>query len=546
MRGLMSEQRLLVSMLIRHAARFHGDVEIVSRLVDGTIHRYGYADAERRARRLAKALLRLGIEPGDRVGTLAWNTYRHFELYYAISGIGAVCHTINPRLFDEQIVYIVNHAADRLLFVETSFIPLVERLKPQLPADCRIVLLEPADTALPIAATYDELVDGESEDGFDWPELDEWSASALCYTSGTTGRPKGALYSHRSTLLHAFGASLPDAIPLSSRDVVCPIVPMFHVCGWSVPYVAAMNGAKLVLPGSRLDGASLCELFNQEEVTIGLGVPTVWLGFEAHARETGAACPSLKRILSGGSAVPPSLIEAFDCRGITITQGWGMTEMSPLGTTAVPKAKHAELDDAALLAIRAKAGRPVFGVDMKIVDQRGQELPHDGKAMGELLVRGPWIIDGYFNDAEATAAAVEPDGWFHTGDIATIDADGYLTLTDRSKDVIKSGGEWISSIDLENAAMAHADVAEAAAIAIPHPRWGERPLLIVTAKPGCRPRKEALIALLGERFPRWMLPDDVLVVDELPHTATGKVMKTRLRELYGKPGAGAVPQDAAE
>ena len=360
MRGLMSEQRLLVSMLIRHAARFHADVEIVSRLVDGAIHRYAYADAERRARRLAKALLRLGIAPGDRVGTLAWNTYRHFELYYGISGIGAVCHTINPRLFDQQIVYIVNHAADRLLFVETSFVPLVERLHSQLPRDCRIILLEPAETSLPVAGIYDDLVDAESEDGFDWPDFDEWNASALCYTSGTTGRPKGALYSHRSTLLHAFGASLPDAIPLSSRDVVCPIVPMFHVCGWSVPYVAAMNGAKLVLPGSRLDGESLCELFNREGVTIGLGVPTVWLGFEAHVSRTGAACPSLTRVLSGGSAVPPSLIEAFDRRGITITQGWGMTEMSPLGTTAVPKAKHQGLDDKALLAIRAKAGRPAF------------------------------------------------------------------------------------------------------------------------------------------------------------------------------------------
>src|SRR5712691_3229887 len=537
MRGLMSEQPLMVSTLIEHAARFHGDVEIVSRLVDGAIHCYTYAEAERRSRRLARALLRFGIAPGDRVGTLAWNTYRHFELYYGVSGIGAVCHTINPRLFDEQIVYIVNHAQDRLLFIDTSFIPLVERLRPQLRAECRFVLLEPAETTLPVLATYDEMVDAEDETDFVWPELAEWSASALCYTSGTTGRPKGVLYSHRSTLLHAFGASLPDAIPLSSRDTVCPIVPLFHVCGWSVPYVAAMNGAKLVLPGSRLDGASLCELFNAEGVTISLGVPTVWLGFEAHAAATGATCPSLKRVLSGGAAVPPSLIEALDRRGITVTQGWGMTEMSPLGTTAVPKGKHVNLDAAAQMAIRAKAGRPVFGVDMKLVDDDGRELPHDGKTVGELLVRGPWIVSGYFADQEATEAAVEPDGWFHTGDIATIDPDGFLTLTDRSKDVIKSGGEWISSIELENAAMAHGDVGEAAAIAIPHPRWGERPLLIVTPRPGIpaagRPEKAALIAFLGERFPRWMLPDDVVVVDELPHTATGKVLKTRLRELYG-------------
>jgi acyl-CoA synthetase (AMP-forming)/AMP-acid ligase II len=536
MRGLMSEQPLLVSTLIQHAARFHGDVEIVSRMVDGTVHRYSYAEAERRSRRLARALLRLGIAPGDRVGTLAWNNYRHFELYYGVSGIGAVCHTINPRLFDEQITYIANHAQDRLLFIETSFIPLIERLRPALPADCRFVLLEPAETSLPVLATYDELVAAESEAGFVWPEFDEWSASALCYTSGTTGKPKGVLYSHRSTVLHAYGASLPDAIPVSSRDTVCPVVPMFHACAWSVPYVAAMNGAKLVLPGSRLDGASLYELFEAEGVTMSLGVPTVWLGFEAHLAATGARCSTLRRVLSGGAAVPPSLIEAFDRRGIVVTQGWGMTEMSPLGTAAVPKGKHAGLDGAAQLAVRSKQGRPVFGVEMKIVGDDGSELPHDGKAVGELLVRGPWIVNGYFEDAEATAAAVEPDGWFHTGDVATIDPDGFLQLTDRRKDIIKSGGEWISSIELENAVMAHADVGEAAAIAIPHPRWGERPLLIVTPRPGMptgrRPQRDALIAFLGERFPRWMLPDDVVIVDELPHTATGKVMKTRLRELY--------------
>jgi fatty-acyl-CoA synthase len=536
MLGLMSEQPLMVATLIQHAARFHGDVEIVSRMVDGTVHRYSYADAERRSRRLARALLRLGIAPGDRVGTLAWNNYRHFELYYGVSGIGAVCHTINPRLFDEQIVYIVNHARDRVLFIETSFIPLIERLAPQLPADCRFVLLEPAETTLPAIATYDELVAAESEEGFAWPQFDEWSASALCYTSGTTGKPKGVLYSHRSTVLHAYGASLPDAIPVSSRDTVCPVVPMFHACAWSVPYVAAMNGAKLVLPGPRLDGPSLYELFEAEGVTMSLGVPTVWLGFEAHLAATGARCSTLQRVLSGGAAVPPSLIEAFDRRGIAVTQGWGMTEMSPLGTTAVLKGKHAGLDGPARLAVRSKQGRPVFGVEMKIIGDDGGELPHDGEAAGELLVRGPWIISGYFEDAEATAAALEPDGWFHTGDVAAIDPDGFVQLTDRRKDIIKSGGEWISSIEIENAVMAHGDVGEAAAIAIPHPKWGERPLLVVTPRLGMptgqRPEKEALIAFLGERFPRWMLPDDVVVVDELPHTATGKVMKTRLREFY--------------
>ncbi len=534
MRGLMSERPLLVSSLIEHAARYHFDIEIVSRLVDGAIHRYSYAEAARRSKQLAHALLRLGIEPGDRVGTLAWNTHRHFELYYGVSGIGAVCHTINPRLFDDQITYIVNHARDRLLFVETSFIPLIERLRPQLPQDCRIVLLEDAPANFAVLAVYDALIADESDE-LAWPEFDERTASALCYTSGTTGNPKGVLYSHRSTVLHAYGASLPDAIPVSAGEVVCPVVPMFHACAWSVPYTAPMNGVKLVLPGRHLDGASLYELFETEGVTMSLGVPTVWLGFEAHLAATDARCSTLRRILSGGSAVPPSLIAAFERRGIAVTQGWGMTEMSPLGTTAVLKAKHARLGDEAKMAIRAKQGRPVFGVEMKIVDDAGRELPHDGKSMGELLVRGPWIVSGYFENEEATAAAVEADGWFHTGDVATIDPDGYVQLTDRRKDIIKSGGEWISSIEIENAVMAHEAVAEAACIAIPHPRWGERPLLIVTPRPEKRPERDGLIAFLGERFPRWMLPDDVIVLDELPHTATGKVMKIRLRELYAHP-----------
>ena len=532
MRGLMSEQPLLISRLIQHAARFHGDVEIVSRTVEGATHRYTYADAEFRARQLAKALLRLGVEPGDRIGTLAWNTHRHFELYYAISGIGAVCHTINPRLFDEQIVYIVNHARDRLLFVDTTFMPLIERLRPQLPDDCRLVLLGDAEARFPVLARHDELVAAESAE-FEWPEFDERTAAALCYTSGTTGKPKGALYSHRSTVLHAWALASPDATAMSARDAVCPVVPMFHACAWGVPYSAAMSGAKLVLPGPRLDGAGLYELFEAEGVTLSLGVPTIWLGFEAYLSTNDLRCTSLNRILSGGSAVPPALVDAFENRhGITVVQGWGMTEMSPLGSAAVPKAKHRDAGGETLMAIKGKAGRPVFGVEMKIVDDQGRALPHDGKAVGELLVRGPWVISGYFEDAEATAAAVEADGWFHTGDVAAIDPDGFMRIADRSKDIIKSGGEWISSIDVENAAMAHEHVAEAAVIAIPHPRWGERPLLIVTPRPDCRPECEALIAFLGERFPRWMLPEDVVVIEELPHTATGKVMKTRLRELY--------------
>ncbi|MGC2200873.1 MAG: long-chain-fatty-acid--CoA ligase [Stellaceae bacterium] len=534
MHGLMSERPLLISSILKHAALYHPDTEVVSRTVEGPIHRYAYADAELRSRQLARALLRLRIRPGDRVGTLAWNTFRHFELYYAISGIGAVCHTINPRLFDDQIVYIVNHAADRLLFADTSFVPLLERLAPRLPKECRIVLMSgegAGASSLSTLPCYERLIEAEHDD-FEWPEFDERTAAALCYTSGTTGKPKGALYSHRSTVLHAFGISLPDAVPLSAIDTVCPVVPLFHACGWGTAYTAPMNGAKLVLPGPRLDGQSLYELFEAEGVTKSLGVPTVWLSFEAYLTATGARCSTLRWILSGGSAVPPSLIEALEGRGIQVRQGWGMTEMSPLGTTAALKAKHLVPDPEANLKVKSKQGRPVFGVEMKVVDDAGREQPHDGKSLGELLVRGPWIVSGYFEDDEATAAAVTKDGWFRTGDVATIDADGYMQIMDRRKDVIKSGGEWISSIDLENAAVGHPDIAEAAVIAVPHPRWGERPLLIVAPSPRCRPQRDALLEFLAQRFPRWMLPDDVVVLDELPHTATGKLMKTRLREIF--------------
>ena len=535
MQGLMSERPLLISTIIKHAALYHRDTEIVTRTVEGPLHRYTYGEAEHRSKRLARVLLKVGVKPGDRVGTLAWNTFRHFELYYAISGIGAICHTINPRLFDEQIVYIVNHAADRLLFVDTSFVPLIERLAPHLPTECRIVWMteegaEPA-TGFPRLGFYEALIGAEDED-FEWPEFDERTASSLCYTSGTTGNPKGVLYSHRSTVLHALGISLPDAISISAADTVCPVVPMFHVNAWAIPYAAPMQGAKLVLPGPRLDGQSLYQLFEAERVTLSLGVPTVWLSFEAYLATTGARCSTLCRILSGGSAVPPSMVEAFAGHGIDVRQGWGMTEMSPVGTIAALKAKHLCLDRAAQTLVKEKQGRPVFGVEMKVVDDAGQPQPHDGRSMGELLVRGPWIVSGYYEDAEASAAAMGEDGWFRTGDVATIDADGYMQIMDRRKDVIKSGGEWISSIDLENAAIAHPDVAEAAVVAVPHPRWAERPLLVVTPLPDCRPQRDDLLAFLAERFPRWMLPDDVVVLDELPHTATGKIMKIRLRETF--------------
>jgi 3-(methylthio)propionyl---CoA ligase len=429
----------------------------------------------------------------------------------------------------------MNHAADRLLFVDTSFLPAVERLMPRLPAGCRIVVLADAGAApesgAAALAAYEELL-GAEDDRLDWPEFDERTAAALCYTSGTTGHPKGALYSHRSTVLHAFAISLPDAISISAADVVCPVVPLFHACGWGIPYAAPMNGAKLVMPGPRLDGKSLHELFEGEGVTYSLGVPTVWLGFESYLSQSGQHCSTLHRVLSGGSAVPPSMIEAFARHGIDMRQGWGMTEMSPLGTTAALKAKHGSFDTEARLAVMIKQGRPVYGVEMRLVGDDGRVQPYDGKSMGELLVRGPWIVSGYFEDEAASAAAVEPGGWFHTGDMATIDEDGYMQITDRRKDVIKSGGEWISSIDLENAAIAHEDVAEAAVIAVPDPRWGERPLLIVAPRPGRRPEAQSLIEFLARQFPKWMLPDEVVCVDELPHTATGKIMKVRLREMF--------------
>ncbi len=549
MLGLMQDQPLLISRILTHAAKYHGDTELVSRTVDGPIHRYSYADAERGSKRLARALKRLGIAEGDRVGTLAWNTYRHFELYYAVSGMGAVCHTINPRLYDDQLVYIINHAHDRLLFVEEGFLSLIERLRPRLHDDLRFITLtgNVPDSPVPVAASYDELVAGESDE-FSWPDFDERSGAALCYTSGTTGRPKGALYTHRSTVIHAYAASTPGAIPMGADSVCCPVVPMFHACAWSVPYLAPMNGAKLVLPGNKLDGPSLYELFEAEGVNYALGVPTIWLGFEAHLRATGAKCSTLRQVLSGGSAVPPALIDAFENRhGITVIQGWGMTEMSPLGTVAILKGKHRDLPRDEIMKIKAKQGRAVFGVEFKLVDDAGNELPRDGEAVGELLVRGPWIVSGYFEDEEATRAAVEPDGWFHTGDVATLDPDGYLTIRDRSKDVIKSGGEWISSMDLEVAAMAHQDVAEAAVIAIPDEKWAERPLLIVTARPGHTPGRAALTAFLAERFPRWMLPDDVVTLPELPaYRDRRKVMEdapqgdvhriTRRRRPKGAPG----------
>lgn len=532
MLGLMMNMPLTISSLIRHADRFHGDTEIVSRLVEGGIHRYTYSDAHRRSRQLANALRSLGVQPGDRVGTLAWNGFRHFEIYYAVSGSGGVCHTINPRLFPEQIAYIVNHAEDTFVFFDLTFLPLVEKLAPH----CRgvrgwVAMTDRAhmpDSPMDLLC-FEELLAAES-DRFDWPEIDENSASSLCYTSGTTGNPKGVLYSHRSTILHAYAACLPDALNLSGRDVILPVVPMFHVNAWGLPYSAPLVGAKIVFPGAQLDGASLIEMFRTERVTCSAGVPTIWLGLMNHVKANGIDFGTLKRTVIGGSACPPAMIRSFeDDYGVQVLHAWGMTEMSPLGTVNTFKSRHADWPKAQRDVLQNKQGRVIFGVDMRIVDGDGHELPRDGKAFGDLHVRGPWICSEYFKGEGGNPLV---DGWFPTGDVATLDPDGFMQITDRSKDVIKSGGEWISSIDLENAAMAHPAVAEAAVVGVAHPKWDERPLLLVVRRPDHEVSREELLKFFDGRVAKWWIPDDVVFVDSLPHTATGKILKTRLREEY--------------
>jgi len=535
MLGLMQDRPLLISQLIDFAADYHGDTEIVSRAVEGSIHRYTYKDAHKRAKQVAEALTSLGIRQGDRIGTLAWNGYRHFELYYGISGMGAVCHTINPRLFPEQIAYIVNHAEDQLLFVDLNILPLIQSLQPQLKSVRHVVAMTdrahlPADLNIPNLLVYEELI-ADKPGTFEWPVFDERTASSLCYTSGTTGNPKGVLYHHRSTILHAYASALPDGIGISARDTVLPVVPMFHVNAWGLPYSGCLSGAKLVFPGAALDGASLYELFETEGVTITAGVPTVWLLLLQHLQSKNLKLSTLRKSVIGGSACPPAMIETFKRDyGVDVLHAWGMTEMSPLGTVNTPKTKHQRLPKDEQDALRAKQGRILFGVEMKIVDDNGTALPRDGKAFGDLLVRGPWITSGYFRGEGGDP--LHDGGWFPTGDVATLDADGYMQITDRSKDVIKSGGEWISSIDLENAAMAHPAVAEAAVIGIHHPKWDERPLLIIQKKAGVSVDKDALLNFLTDKVAKWWLPDDVAFVESIPHTATGKILKTRLRETF--------------
>jgi fatty-acyl-CoA synthase len=541
MLGLMQDQPLLISSLIAFAERHHGDGQIVSRRIEGDIHRYSYVDAARRSRQVARALDRLKLGFGDRVATLAWNGYRHFELYFGVSGSGRVLHTINPRLHPDQIAWIVNHAEDRVLCFDVGFLPIVQAIAAQCPTlKHYIALCEPgqlpADTGLPALQSYEAWI-GAEDDAYVWPRFDENSASSLCYTSGTTGNPKGALYSHRSTLLHALGASLPDAMGLSARDSVLPVVPMFHVNAWGIPYAACLTGAKLVFPGPALDGRSVYELIEAEKVSYAAGVPTVWQMLLAHMKPGGLRFSSLKRTVIGGSACPPAMIRAFrDDYGVEVLHAWGMTEMSPLGTVCTLKNKHQSLDDQAQMNVRLKQGRAIFGVDMKIVDDEGQELPWDGQTFGNLLVRGPWVIQGYFKGEGGDPLQ---EGWFPTGDVATIDPDGYMQITDRSKDVIKSGGEWISSIDIENLAVAHPAVAMAACIGVPHPKWDERPIVMVVLKPGASVSREELLNFYEGKIAKWQIPDDVVFVESIALGATGKILKTRLRESlkdYRLPG----------
>jgi fatty-acyl-CoA synthase len=534
MLGLMMNRPLLISSLIRHADRCHGDGEIVSRTIEGPIHRYTYRDAHARSRRLAHALRRLGVAPGERVGTLAWNGYRHFELYYAVSGMEAIIHTINPRLFFDQLTYIVHHAEDRLIFFDLTFLPLVEKLAPH----CRsvahwIALTDRAHlphSTLPDLVCYEDLLAAEDDD-FDWPDFDENTAAGLCYTSGTTGHPKGVLFSHRSSVLHAYAVSLPDAKGYSAHSVVLPVVPMFHVNAWGIPYAAALTGAKLVLPGAGMDGASLYALFETEKVESSAGVPTVWLNLIAHMQQNRLKFSTLKYATIGGAAVPPAMVRTLtDEFGLRVLHGWGMTEMSPVGTINTDKPKHRQLSCADRFALSLKQGRPLPGVELKIVDGNGAELPWDGRSAGDLLVRGPWILREYYRDEGGSPLTA--DGWLPTGDVGTIDADGYLQITDRSKDMIKSGGEWISSIELENIAVGHPDVAEAAVIGVKHPRWSERPLLLVVRKAGGSVDRASMLGFYEGKIAKWSTPDDVVFVDELPHTATGKLSKRTLRERF--------------
>ncbi|MFS8980028.1 3-(methylthio)propionyl-CoA ligase [Cupriavidus necator] len=533
MNGLMQDRPLLISHLIDFAERHNGSTEIVSRRVEGDIHRSTWAECAKRARRVAHALDAERLQRADRVATLAWNGYRHLELYYGVSGSGRVLHTLNPRLHPDEIAWIVNHAEDRILCFDLSFLPLVHAIHSRCGTVGKWVALcdvdrLPADSGIPNLVSYEDWIAGQSST-YEWPTFDENTASSLCYTSGTTGNPKGALYSHRSTVLHAYGSVQPDMMGLSARDSVLPVVPMFHVNAWGLPYSAAMVGCKLVFPGPALDGKSVYELIEAEQVSFAAGVPTVWQMLLTHLQNGGLKFSTLERTVIGGAACPPAMLRAFEQQyGVRVLHGWGMTEMSPLGSVCSLKKQHAALPDEARWRVLEMQGRAVYGVEMKIVGGDGKELPWDGRSAGELLVRGPWIVRAYFKGEGGDPLV---DGWFPTGDVATIDPDGYLQITDRSKDVIKSGGEWISSIDIENIAMAHPAVAMAACIGVKHPKWDERPIVAVVRKPGAEVTRDELLQFYtGKNVAKWQRPDDVVFVNAIPLGATGKMLKTRLRE----------------
>lgn len=532
--GQMMDQPLLISSIIEFVDRHYGSAEIVSRRVEGDLHRYTWRDCHLRARKLAQALSAQGVKLGDRVATLAWNGYRHLEAYYAVSGSGAVLHTINPRLFPEQIAYIVNHAEDQFLFFDLTFLPLVEAFAPHCPGVKGYVLMcdperMPLESKIPNLLNYEALL-ADKDGAFTWPLFDENSAATLCYTSGTTGHPKGALYSHRSTILHAYASAMPNALNVSSHDTVLPVVPMFHVNAWGLPYSVALTGAKLVFPGPALDGKSLYELFESEKVTFSAGVPTVWLGLLTYVQQNKLQFSTFRTTVIGGSACSPAMMDTlFDDYQVKVVHAWGMTEMSPLGTAGGLLTKHLDLPKAEQRKILQKQGHAVYGVDMRIVDDEGTELPWDGKTYGHLHVKGPWIIASYF---KGEGGDVLVDGWFPTGDVATIDADGFMQITDRSKDVIKSGGEWIGTVDLENLACSHPAVLQAACIGIKHPKWDERPLLIVVKRPNAEVSKQELLQFYDGKIAKWWTPDDVVFVDALPIGATGKILKVKLREQF--------------
>lgn len=536
MQGLMMDTPLIITSLIQYAAQYHGDTEIVSRTVEGPIHRYGYRDAYDRVLKLASALTKMGVSRDDRVATLAWNGYRHFELYYGVSGIGAVCHTINPRLSPDQIIYIINHAEDRCIFVDLSFIPLLEAVSSHLNSvKCFVLLTDKEhmpDTKFSNISCYEDLIADEPAE-FNWPDFDETQAASLCYTSGTTGNPKGVLYSHRSTILHAMATNGADIFGFASRDSVLPVVPMFHVNAWGIPYACPINGAKIVFPGPGYDGKSLYELLDAEKVTVAAGVPTIWTLILEYLRESGKKLPYLERTVIGGAAVPRSMIEKFqNDYDVRVNHAWGMTEMSPVGTTGHLKGSMESLSEEEKYGYQIKQGRAIYGVELEIVDEEGNKLPRNGNALGELLVRGPWVASSYYNNEEGSTASFTEDGWLKTGDVSTLDAEGFMQIVDRSKDLIKSGGEWISSINLENIAVGHADVLEAAVIGLPHPKWGERPLLIVVPRGENSLTKGDMLSFLAPKVAKYWLPEDVIFVDELPHTSTGKIHKASLRDKF--------------